>query len=238
MQEYLKEVWRFLSPTMGLASFVSDTIVKLLLAAALGGAIGLEREMRRKPAGLRTNMFICFGSAMFTLLSEQIALGHGVDPTRITAQIITGIGFLGAGAILHDRGSVRGLTTAATIFVVAAVGMAAGAGLYAAAVFATMLLLLALVVLGWVEITLNLRILSMVYEATGSSAEAVCIEINSILESEHKMMAQSQQAQTATHWRVQFVVDGTHREQARILRRLAASKQFLSAVAVGPKESE
>ena len=113
--------------------------------------IGLERQLRHKPAGLRTNMFICFGSAMFTVLSDQLAGSMGGDHTRVAAQIIPGIGFIGAGSILHARGSVVGLTTAATLFVVASVGMATGGGLYITAIFATIVILLALAVLGNLE---------------------------------------------------------------------------------------
>ena len=124
---------------------------KLLLASLLGGLVGLEREMRHKPAGLRTNMFICIGSTLFTLLSNEIASRVGGDHVRIASQLIPGIGFLGAGAIIHEAGSVVGLTTAATIFVMASVGMAIGGGLYMTAVFATLLILAALRLLGWAE---------------------------------------------------------------------------------------
>ena len=115
------------------------------------GLIGLERQLRHKPAGLRTNMFICFGSAMFTVLSDNWPGSMGGDHTRVAAQIIPGIGFIGAGSILHARGSVVGLTTAATLFVVASVGMATGGGLYITAIFATIVILLALAVLGNLE---------------------------------------------------------------------------------------
>src|SRR5947209_4630422 len=120
---------------------LSSTLVRLVLAAFLGGAIGLEREFSHKPAGLRTNMFICFGAAMFTVLSGELAGAYTGDHTRIAAQIIPGIGFIGAGSILHARsGIVSGLSTAATIFVVASIGMACGGGMYLVAVFATILL--------------------------------------------------------------------------------------------------
>src|ERR1019366_7059228 len=131
---------------------LSSTLARLLLAATLGGIIGLERQLRHKPAGLRTNMFICFGAAMFTVLSRQLA-GTEADSARIAAQIIPGIGFIGAGSILHARASVTGLTTAATLFVVASVGMAAGGGLYLTGIFATGLILIALVVLGGMDRT-------------------------------------------------------------------------------------
>src|SRR6476659_5572250 len=133
-------------------------IAKLCLAALLGGAIGLERESKHRPAGLRTNLFICLGAAMFTLLSDRLALEHTGDHTRIAAQIIPGIGFIGAGSILHSRGDlVSGITTAATIFVVASVGMAVGGGRYLLAVFATILILLVLLLLGIIERALNLK---------------------------------------------------------------------------------
>ena len=107
------------------------SLLRLGLAAILGGAIGLEREIKHRPAGLRTNLFICLGAAMFTLLSDELAVEHIGDHTRIAAQIIPGIGFIGAGSILHNRGDlVTGITSAATLFVVASVGMAVGGGLY------------------------------------------------------------------------------------------------------------
>src|ERR1700693_892742 len=133
-----------------LGTVLTSTLARLSLAAVLGGVIGLERQLRHKPAGLRTNMFICFGAAMFTVLSRQLA-GTEADSARIAAQIIPGIGFIGAGFILHARASGTGLTTAATLFVVASVGMAAGGGLYLTAVFATGIILIALVVLGGME---------------------------------------------------------------------------------------
>lgn len=131
---------------------------KLLLAAVLGGAIGIERELAGKPAGLRTNILICIGAALFTQLSVDIAKigfspdGHPYgDTTRIAAQIVSGIGFLGAGAILHGGGAIVGLTTAATIWVVAAIGAAVGAGAYVDALGATALIMIVLVGLRPVE---------------------------------------------------------------------------------------
>jgi putative Mg2+ transporter-C (MgtC) family protein len=122
-----------------------EELLRLLLAAGLGGIIGVEREMRHKPAGLRTNMLITLGSALFTMASIQFAGGGTTD--RVAAQIVTGVGFLGGGAILRDGGNVHGLTTAATIWVNAGVGMAAGAGHYAMAIIATFVTLIVLVVL-------------------------------------------------------------------------------------------
>jgi putative Mg2+ transporter-C (MgtC) family protein len=128
----------------------TDLVLRLLLAAALGALIGLEREYRQKPAGLRTNILIAVGSALFTLMSTQ--LGHGAGtPDRVAAQIVTGVGFLGGGAILRSRTSVHGMTTAATIWVNAAIGMAAGAGEALIATVATLITLVVLVVLQPIE---------------------------------------------------------------------------------------
>jgi putative Mg2+ transporter-C (MgtC) family protein len=127
-----------------------EVILRLLLAAGLGAAIGLEREYRRKPAGLRTNILIAVGAALFTVVSLVIGHGGGV-PDRIAAQIVTGIGFLGGGAILRSGTNVTGMTTAATIWVNAAIGMTAGAGEYTLASAATVITLIVLVVLPPIE---------------------------------------------------------------------------------------
>jgi putative Mg2+ transporter-C (MgtC) family protein len=129
-----------------------EILVRLLVAAALGGAIGIERELRDREAGFRTHLLVSVGAALFTLVSAyawtdfEFGGGTGVtfDPTRIAAQIVTGIGFLGAGAIIRHGLSVRGLTTAATLWVVAAIGMASGAGFYWAAVIGTAVALVSL----------------------------------------------------------------------------------------------
>src|SRR3954469_19034483 len=113
-------------------------LLRLSVAAALGGAIGLERELRERGAGLRTHTVVSVGAALFTLVSAYAFIGPRVDPTRIAAQIVSGIGFLGAGAIIRQGLSVRGLTTAATLWLVAAIGMASGAGYYDAAIIATL----------------------------------------------------------------------------------------------------
>lgn len=127
-------------------------VFRLVVAAALGGAVGIERELRDREAGLRTHLLVSSGSALFTLVSaygfhDFLTTGGNfiqTDPTRIAAQIVTGIGFLGAGAIIREGLSIRGLTTAATLWVVAAIGMACGAGYYAAAITATVLTIVAL----------------------------------------------------------------------------------------------
>ena len=117
-----------------------EVLLRLFVAAALGGAVGVERELRERQAGLRTHLVVSVGAALFTLVSAYgfSDFGVRVDPTRIAAQIVTGIGFLGAGAIIRQGLSVRGLTTAATLWLVAAIGMAVGAGYWEGAVIATL----------------------------------------------------------------------------------------------------
>ena len=129
---------------------ISEILVRLILATLLGAAIGIERSYRRKPAGLRTNVLITLGSALFSLLSLELGAAAG-SPDRVAAQIVTGVGFLGAGAILRGRGGVHGLTTAATIWVNAAIGMAAGVGRYEIAAGATVIVLIVLALLPFVE---------------------------------------------------------------------------------------
>lgn len=116
-----------------------EMILRLLLAAVLGIVIGLQREWKGKPAGVRTLALISVGSAMFSIISAMAF--EGGDTTRIAAGVVTGIGFLGAGAILHRHGGVEGLTTAASIWAVAGIGLAAGAGLYLIAVAVTIIAL-------------------------------------------------------------------------------------------------
>ena len=130
----------------------AEVVLRVVLAAVLGGAIGFERELREREAGLRTHLLVSVGAALFTMVSAyawtdwRFSTEEGLvfDPTRIAAQVVTGIGFLGAGAIIRQGLSVRGLTTAATLWVVAAIGMAAGVGYYGPAVVTTALVLVSL----------------------------------------------------------------------------------------------
>jgi putative Mg2+ transporter-C (MgtC) family protein len=127
-----------------------DLMLRLLLAAGLGAVIGVERELRRRPAGLRTNILIAVGSALFTIVSIRLGLAAHT-PDRVASNIVTGIGFLGAGSILHTQDRVQGMTTAATVWVNAAIGMAAGAGEYAIASAAMLVTILVLAALGPIE---------------------------------------------------------------------------------------
>jgi putative Mg2+ transporter-C (MgtC) family protein len=128
----------------------STDLSAILLAVVCGAAIGLEREWKHKPAGLRTNVLICLGAALFTIISSKMAADKD-SITRIAAQIVTGVGFLGAGAVIQDRGGIHGLTTAATIWLVASIGMACGAGFYLLAIITTVLAIVVLLGLTRVE---------------------------------------------------------------------------------------
>src|SRR3954469_23212860 len=219
------------------SGMVGSSLPRLLLAAVLGGVIGLERELKHRAAGLRTNMFICFGAAMFTILSSRLA-GAPSDSARIAAQIIPGIGFIGAGSILHTRGLTTGLTSAATLFVVASVGMAAGGGLYLTAFFATALVVGSLFFLGYAEQNLNIKILLSSYEVTGGSVDEISTEINRILETHHRMMLNVSSGNTGQHIRLQFDVEGCSREQKELLRMLKASTVLQSAISLGRVERD
>ena len=224
---------------MPLAAHLGDDIGRILLAAFLGGLIGLEREIKHRPAGLRTNIFICVGAAMFTLLSDELAGAHTGDHTRIAAQIIPGIGFIGAGSIIHSRGDlISGVTTAATIFVTAAVGMAIGGGQNLLALVATFLILGVLLLLGTIERLANLKVMLYGYEVAGASEDEATARINEILEPVHAMMLNQQVAFTPRHVRVHFECEGTRRQQAHILSGLKNSGAFESVASLGPVQSE
>jgi putative Mg2+ transporter-C (MgtC) family protein len=218
--------------------FVSQVVLRLLLAAFLGGAIGLEREMKHRPAGLRTNLFICLGAALFTVLSVKLAHGAG-DDTRIAAQIITGIGFIGAGSIIHERsGSVTGLTTAATIFVVAAIGMACGGGLFLVAMFSTMIVLLALSVLGVWERRFADRRSQMTYSIEGISAEEIVAEVNSAVGRLHLPLHSLQLGISNGTCRVAFTVRAIREQHDALAKALeaATSIQRFSSITVSDQE--
>ncbi|MBI2678819.1 MAG: MgtC/SapB family protein [Candidatus Koribacter versatilis] len=214
-------------------AFLVPTLTRLVLAAVLGGAIGLERELKHKPAGLRTNLFICVGAAMFTLLSDRLAGAYGGDHTRIAAQIIPGIGFIGAGSILHSRGSVTGLTTAATLFVVASIGMAVGGGLYVTAVLATIIVGIALNSLLWFETRFNLKPLVVHYDVVSAQADALIADVNQVLRDEgHAMRSVQIARQESGTARLQFTVEATRREQHDLFdrfRHLASAQEVHSS---------
>ena len=226
-------------PHGGFAEVLSRDLGRLLLAAVLGGIVGIERELKRRPAGLRTNMFICFGAAMFTVLSLELAAATGGEQTRIASQIIPGIGFIGAGSILHAQKTITGLTTAATIFVVASIGMACGGGLYGLAVFASVLILICLQVLGGLERKFNLKSSLMHYSITTDRvAEDITQEIDGLLEEHGKQMEGMKLVRINGKKKVTFTVDGTRSEHEEIMASLRQAEDLKNFQAVRGRDTD
>src|SRR5215831_3691242 len=199
----------------------SSIALKLVLAVILGGIIGIERESRDKPAGLRTNVMICIGSTLFMSISTKVAQMLGGDPTRIAAQIITGIGFLGAGAVLHSHGFVLGLTTAATIWVVAGVGMALGSGMYTVAVFTTGMSLITLYFLSFIEDKIQGR-RSYSYSLVVTDLNQALASINRVLQESSVVAASFNFKKKADHYRVSFNLLIPRDTNLKIIQRLSA----------------
>ncbi|HUC53275.1 MAG TPA: MgtC/SapB family protein [Candidatus Cybelea sp.] len=200
---------------------VQEIILRLTVAAALGAIIGLERVVRRRPAGIRTSLFVCLATALFTILSTELAQRFGDSSgTRIASNIVQGIGFLGAGAILRGAGGIVGMTTAATIFVEAAIGMAAGGGMYAVASYATALVLFGLSVIGWAEQYFNLKCLHMAFRITSSQAESVATEVQRLMAGRKIPMQHFRVSMTGATSVVEFEADVSHKQQEAIVEQL------------------
>ena len=160
---------------------IGEIVLRLVLAVFLGGLIGFEREFSGKAAGLRTNILICLGAAAFTLGSIFFSEQGTADLSRVAAQIVTGIGFLGAGAIIQARGEVQGLTSAATIWVVAAIGLAVGCGFYSLAFVTAALVMISLLILGWMEKALLSKREMKRYEITLTNSTAAIEKVQGFL---------------------------------------------------------
>src|ERR1700747_1276398 len=198
-----------------------ETFLRLSFAALLGDVIGIEREVRRRPAGIRTSAFVCMGSALFTILSFELAKMTGdTSGTRIASNLVQGIGFLGAGAILREAGGLVGLTTAAPIFVEAAIGMAVGGGLYAVGSYATGLLLFGLVVLGWLGRVTNLKGREVGFGITASHTEDIASEVHKCLESLQIKPQQFRVSMNGPTSTVEFHADIGYRQQEQIVQKL------------------
>jgi putative Mg2+ transporter-C (MgtC) family protein len=235
---------------------------RLLTACALGGAVGLEREWRHKDSGLRTNMLICMGSALFTIMSVVIAGDGSPNKGQIAANIVQGIGFLGAGLILHTRNRVLGLTSAATVFVVAAIGMTCGAGQYLAALLSTALVLLALQAVGAVESGLGWKRYPMVYEVRADvgakpgkevvgeqRAESLAASVDAarhrmfsailrVLDAAGQRLAAPERDNVAGLERISFTLTATRRVHLRILQALRADDATDAVVVFRDTEEE
>ena len=200
--------------------------IRLVLAVVLGGIIGLEREFRDKPAGLRTNILICVGSTLFMSLSTRVAQIVGGDPTRIAAQIISGVGFLGAGVVLHSHGFVLGLTTAATIWVVAGVGMALGSGMYGVAVFVTAMSLVTLYLLSYAEDRIQGR-MSYSYALVVSDLNQALASINRVLQESSVSAASFNFKKRAENYRVWFTLVIARDTNIKIIQCLSVIPEII-----------
>jgi putative Mg2+ transporter-C (MgtC) family protein len=215
-------------PEMRHMMWLTSSVARLLLAALLGGIVGLERTIHRKPAGIRTTMFICMGAAMFTIMSDVIPDPTVGDRTRIASNIVQGVGFLGAGAILHSKGGVSGLTTAATIWVVASIGIAAGAGHYLLSTFSTVIILIALNVLGYVEAKFGLKNVTMSYEIKGKSAPEILEDLNEIVQESHHAMQDLQVGRAQDVSRVFFNLTCTVPQHQKLQAQMKMHPEFES----------
>jgi putative Mg2+ transporter-C (MgtC) family protein len=200
---------------------LQQIFLRLTVAAVLGAVIGIERDLRRRPAGIRTSFFVCLATALFTILSGEIAHAFGdTGGTRIASNIVQGVGFLGAGAILRDTGGVVGLTTAATVLVEAAIGMAAGGGLYAVAAYATGLVLFGLVVIGWSADRLNLKRRVIMFRITTSHADSVATEVQQLLSGMKVNVRHFRTSIVGIDSVVEFEAEVSHSQQEKIVAQL------------------
>jgi putative Mg2+ transporter-C (MgtC) family protein len=201
---------------------VNHAIGRLLVACLLGGTVGLERELNRKAAGVRTNLLICMGCAFFTLLSAVLAGDTNPDKGRVASNIVQGIGFLGAGLILHNRSRISGLTSAASVFAVASIGMACGAGLYGAAVVAAVIVIISLELVGFLERRANLKIYPLVYEARGRDETAMLTSILDAMDTTKERLTGVERDAIGALQRVSFPVTATKKQHERLRTKLLA----------------
>lgn len=220
----------------------SGTAKRLLMACAMGGAIGVEREWRRKASGLRTNMLLCLGCAFFTLLSAVLAGEGNPDKGRVAANIVQGIGFLGAGLILHSKNRVLGLTSAATVFVVASIGMACGAGLYLEAALATVITLVSLQAIGVLESRLGWKRYPLIYEVrrdgAGADESAMLRTILDVMDRAGERLNILERDTIASLERVVFQVTTERKKHEHLLADLKASDATDQVVVFRDAEEE
>ena len=195
---------------------VNGAIGRLLMACFLGALVGLQREIKRKAAGVRTNLLICMGSAFFTLLSAVLAGDANPDKGRVASNIVQGIGFLGAGLILHNRSRVSGLTSAASVFVVASIGMACGAGLYAAAAVAAIIVILALELVGFLERRANIKIYPLIYEARGRDQNSMMESILGAMDTAGERLTGVERDNIGELQRLSFPLTATKKQHERV----------------------
>jgi putative Mg2+ transporter-C (MgtC) family protein len=219
-------------------SFYQGTTTRLLMACAMGGLIGVEREWRHKASGLRTNLLLCMGCALFTVLSGVLA-GPGItDKSRVASNIVQGIGFLGAGLILHTRSRVLGLTSAATVFVVASIGMACGAGLYLEAAISTVIVLISLRFIGLVEGRAGWKRFPMLYEVRGRNQKSMFAAILAVLDREHLRLNIVERDTVGDLERVTFSLSANNTRHKQLLAELVASDATDNVLAFHDEEED
>jgi putative Mg2+ transporter-C (MgtC) family protein len=211
---------------------------RLLMACAMGGVIGIEREWRHKASGLRTNMLICMGCALFTMLSAVLAGEANPDKGRVASNIVQGIGFLGAGLILHTRNRVLGLTSAATVFVVASIGMACGAGLYIEAALATLIVLMALTLIGSLEWRIGWQRYPMIYEVRGTDQSRMFSAMLQVLDAAGERLSILERESVGDLERIAFVVKATRRKHEILIGELRAKDAADQVMAFNDPEEE
>ena len=206
--------------------FVVEDLIKLGVALLVGALIGAERERHRKPVGLRTLILISLGSSLFTIISLRLGEQLGAEPTRIASNIVVGIGFLGAGAIIRERGRIIGLTTAATTWLVAALGMAAGAGEYVLAGIACVIAILVLYPLARIEDFLEISTEERTYEITTEISWDKFKELKSIFK-DHSMVINSYKQEKRDKDMVcTFDVMGTTKKHDKLVQKLLSDKEI------------
>jgi len=199
---------------------LNGAIGRLLLAALLGALVGLERELKRNSAGVRTNLLICMGAAFFTLLSPVLAGDIGTNKGQVASNIVQGIGFLGAGLILHNRNRVSGLASAASIWVVASIGMACGAGLYAAASVGAFIVICALAVVGLIERNASIKSYPVTYEARGHDQPQMLKSILDAMDHVSQRFTDIQTDVIGELQRISFSLAATKRQHERLRAEL------------------
>ena len=224
--------------TIEQVDFLQGTTTRLLTACAMGAVVGMEREWRHKASGLRTNILICLGSALFTILSGVLAGAASPNRGQVASNIVQGIGFLGAGLILHTRSRVLGLTSAATVWVVAAIGMACGSGLYVEAAIATAIVYFALQFIGILEARSGWKRFPMLYEVRGNDESRMFAEILAVLDREHLRLSIIERDKLGEQERVTFTISASSSRHKRLLAELIASDATDKVVAFRDEEED
>jgi len=204
-------------------AFSQGTTTRLLMACAMGTVIGLEREVRHKASGLRTNILICLGAALFTIMSVVLAGENSPNKGQVASNVVQGIGFLGAGLILHGRNRVLGLTSAATVWVVAAIGMTCGAGLYVEAVIATGIVFFSLRFIGLLEARSRWKTYVMLYEVRGADETTMFTCIFKVLDREKLRLNVVERDRVGQQERVTFAISASSERHKKLLAALVTS---------------